>query len=343
MESVALRKSLIVILSLALLISVAGIRSTPFSTAFSPHQNDFFKYNETSDLGNGTGNYAGYTEHQTATGGENVTGLSGNTVSMNYGYSYDWSNSSGATLTGKSGGPYTFSDSSFLYIRGTDNVTSFGGAKYVNPTVWFAMNSLLLVGANFTILNTPMKIMSSITTVFLPTEKVMVNAIFAQGSGTYQRNDVYGQFTASYTWSAWYDPATGYIIGYNYVEHDTNPNGDGFDYTDKLYVTSTSYALTYGLSTLPTSASTANSTTSTIFSTFTTSTSTATTLATSAPTSSSTVISAVTTETSTRTQTPLLDYAIVIIAVVVAVVVIAFFRRRDTSSSASATNLGTQT
>jgi len=334
MESVALRKSLIVILSLALLISVAGIRSTPFSTAFSPHQNDFFKYNETSDLGNGTGNYAGYTEHQTATGGENVTGVSGNTVSMNYGYSYDWSNSSGATLTGKSGGPYTFSDSSFLYIRGTDNVTSFGGAKYVNPTVWFAMNSLLLVGANFTILNTPMKIMSSITTVFLPTEKVMVNAIFAQGSGTYQRNDVYGQFTASYTWSAWYDPATGYIIGYNYVEQDTNPNGDGFTYADKLYVTASSYQLSIASPTTITIVSPTTSLT----------TSSSISLITSSATLSTTILSSTTstTEAPAQSKTPLLDYAIIIVAVVVAVVVLALLRRRDTSSTQTA-DLGTHT
>ena len=30
----------------------------------------------------------------------------------------------------------------------------------------------------------------------------------------------------------------------NYVEHDTNPSGDGFTWTDNLYVTSNSYSLT---------------------------------------------------------------------------------------------------
>jgi len=340
-ELVGLRKSVSILISLAILLSVAAIHSIPISAAFSPHQDDFFKYNETSNLGNGTGNYAGYTEHQTATGGENVTGVSGNTISMNYDYSYDWSNSSGSTLTGKRGGPYAFSESSFLYVSGSDNESSFGGAKYVNPTVWFAMNNSLPVGANFTVLATPIKIISENTNVFLPTQNQDVyGVIFAQGGGSYQRNDVYGQFSASYTWSAWYDQNTGYIVGYNYVEHDTNPNGDGFDYTDKLYVTSTSYPLTYGLPTIPISESTTNSTTSTIFSTFTTSTSTATIPTTSAPpTSSSTVISA---ETSS-TQTPFLDYAIVIVAVVVALVVIVFLRRRDTSLSASATSSGTQT
>jgi hypothetical protein len=162
---------------------------------------------------------------------------------MNYGYTYDWSNSSGSTLTGTRGGPYTFSDTTFLYLNGTDNETSFGGVKYVNPAVWFAMNNSLPDGANFTLLNTPIKIMSSNYPLYLAPENKSVLTIFAQGGGTYQRNDVYGQFSAAYTWSAWYDPSTGYIVGYNYVEHDTNPSGDGFDYTDKLYVASSSYSL----------------------------------------------------------------------------------------------------
>jgi hypothetical protein len=244
MELAALRKSVIVLVSLALLLSVAAMHSASVSAAFSSHQGDFFKYTETTDLGNGTGNYAGYTEHQDVTGGENVTGVSGNTVSMNYGYTYDWSNSSGSTLTGNRGGPYTFSETTFLYLNGTDNETSFGGVKYVNPAVWFAMNNSLPDGANFTLLNTPIKIMSSNYPLYLAPESKSVLTIFAQGGGTYQRNDVYGQFSAAYTWSAWYDPSTGYIVGYNYVEHDTNPSGDGFDYTDKLYVASSSYPLT---------------------------------------------------------------------------------------------------
>ena len=54
----------------------------------------------------------------------------------------------------------------------------------------------------------------------------------------------YGQFSATYTWKAYFDPSTGYIVGYEYVEHDTDPSGDGFTWTENLYVTSTSYSLT---------------------------------------------------------------------------------------------------
>jgi len=71
-----------------------------------------------------------------------------------------------------------------------------------------------------------------------------VEAIFAQGTSSYMRNDDYGQFTATYTWNAYFDPSTGYIIGYTVTEQDTSPSGDGFGFTDNLYVNSTSYALT---------------------------------------------------------------------------------------------------
>jgi hypothetical protein len=237
-----LRRSSVIVLSLIVLIVLSG--SIHSVLAFSPRQGDYFKYSETTDLGNGTGSYSGYTEHQTVTGGENVTGVSGGVVSMNYEYSYDWSNSSGSTISGSNGGPFTFSDDTFHYVNGTDNETSFGGVKYLNPSVWFAMNNLLPVGSNFTMLNTEMRILSTNASVFVPTQSAIVSAIFAQGTGSYERNDVYGEFNAAYIWTAWFDPSTGYIIGYNYVEHDTNSDGDGFTYTDTLYVTQSSYSLT---------------------------------------------------------------------------------------------------
>ena len=89
-----------------------------------------------------------------------------------------------------------------------------------------------------------MTVESTSYSYYLPSQNRNVNTIFAQGTSSYDRNDEYGQFTAAYTWKAYFDPTTGYIIGYQYVEHDTSPSGDGFTWTDNLYVTSTSYSLT---------------------------------------------------------------------------------------------------
>jgi hypothetical protein len=106
------------------------------------------------------------------------------------------------------------------------------------------MDNSIPKGEIFTILNTQMTVESTSYSYYLPSQNRNINTIFAQGTSSYERNDEYGQFTADYTWKAYFDPTTGYIIGYEYIEHDTNPSGDGFTWTDNLYVTSTSYSLT---------------------------------------------------------------------------------------------------
>jgi len=212
----------------------AGIRVA----AFSPNPGDYFTYYEVENLGNGTGTYAGYIEHTVVNGTERINGVSGDVVSANYSYSYTWSNSSGSTESGTQSGSYTFSSTSFLYINGTDDQTG-----YVNPTVWFAMPNSTPVGGTFFALDTRMTVESRNYSYYLPTEKEVVDTIFAQGNSTYLRNDEYGEFNAAYTWNEYFDPTTGYVVGYSYVEHDTNSSGTGFGYTDDLYVTSSSYPL----------------------------------------------------------------------------------------------------
>jgi hypothetical protein len=109
------------------------------------------------------------------------------------------------------------------------------------------MNSSLAVGGTFYALNTQFTVMSRNYSLQLPTEgNKYVQTIQAKGIGQYQRNDAYGLFTASYTWYEYFDPSTGYIVGYNYVEQDNGQyqgQGGSFTYTDTLYVTSASYDL----------------------------------------------------------------------------------------------------
>ncbi len=222
-----------------IILLLAAISMVPLTAAFTPHVGDTFSYYESTDLGSGTGDYAGYTEHATYQGTESVTGVgSDGTVSAHYGYSYSWSNNSGSTETGNPSGDFTFLSYNFLYLNGTDDQIG-----YTNPTVWFAMDNSLPAGAIFTLLDTPMTVISKDYSYYIPSKGSYVNTIFTQGGSTYQRNDVYGQFTASYIWKVYFDPSTGYIIGYTYEERDTNPSA-GFTYSENLYVTSTSYPLT---------------------------------------------------------------------------------------------------
>ena len=212
----------------------------PAVAGFVPHVGDYFSYYEVENLGNGKGSYAGYSEQTIVNGTEMMNAVSGDgIVSANFSYSWTWSNSEGSTETNSSSGEFTFSSVNFFYVNGTDDQTG-----YDNPTVWFCMDNSILKGGTFYLLDTEMTVKSNNYSYYLASQNRTVSAIFSQGGSSYLRNDEYGQFTATYTWNAYFDPSTGYIIGYDYVEHDTNSSGDGFTYTESLYVNSTSYPLT---------------------------------------------------------------------------------------------------
>jgi len=154
-------------------------------------------------------------------------------------FSYSWTFTNTTTKTsGSKSGDFTFSPTSYLYLNGTDDQTG-----YVKPTVWFYMNTSSPVGGTFELLNTQMTVVSKNYSYYLPTQNRSVAAIYALGSSSYTRNDAYGLFNAQYTWKAYFDPSTGYIIAYNYFELDSN-SGASFDYNENLYVSSTSYGLT---------------------------------------------------------------------------------------------------
>jgi hypothetical protein len=223
---------------IALLLCTSLFAANALAT-FVPHQGDYFNYYEVQNVGNGAGDYSGYTEEIIVVGTENVNGVTPDgLVSSDYSYTWNFTASDGSTDSGGSSGDFTFSSQTFLYINGTDGQTG-----YVNPTVWFCMDKSIPVGGTFYLLDTAMTVKSSNYSYYLPSENRNVYAIFAQGISSYQRDDVYGQFIATYTWDTYFDPSTGYIIGYDYIEHNTNSSGTGFTYTEKLYITSASYQL----------------------------------------------------------------------------------------------------
>jgi len=222
----------------AILLFAALFPIQAFAT-FAPKQGDYFEYYEEIDVGSGTGDYSGYTEHTVVTGIETINGLTADgIVSVHYSYDWDFSSSDGARDSGEKSGDFTFSSKTFFYINGTDDLTG-----YVNPTVWFCIDNSIPEGGSFYLLNTLMTVKSTEHNYYLESENRNVYAIHAQGNSNYQRDDEYGQFTATYTWNTYFDPNSGYIIGYDYTEQNTHPSGTGFTYTEKLYITSASYQL----------------------------------------------------------------------------------------------------
>jgi hypothetical protein len=230
------------ILVLVALLFLSAISAPSHATStYTPKKGDFFAYHETIDLNNGQNSYSGYTEHQDITGSETMNQVYANgTVAAHYLYTWHFTNTTTST-TGSSAGNFTYSSTTYYYIKGTDNQTG-----YVNPTVWFYMDNSVPKSGTFGILNTQLTVLDTNASFFLPSQNRYVQSIHGQGPGSYYRNDVYGKFNAQYTWDAYFDPKTGYIIGYNYVETDRDNSGNGFTWTDVFYVTSTSYSLATG-------------------------------------------------------------------------------------------------
>ena len=191
-------KSLLLIIVLSLFLAAYPVVT---AETYVPQQGDYFNYHEVESLGSGTGNYDGYTEQTVVNGKETMNSVDvDGVVSATYGYSWTFSNSSGSTETGSQSGSYTFSSANYYYINGTDDQTG-----YVNPTVWFLMDNSIPKGGTFTILNTQMTVESTSYSYYLQSQNRNVVAIFAQGTSTYERNDEYGQFTADYTWKAYFE------------------------------------------------------------------------------------------------------------------------------------------
>src|SRR5512136_3476033 len=124
----------------ALLVCLVLFPVSAFAT-FVPHQGDTFSYHEVIDIVDGSGDYAGYTDHTVVTGTETVNGVTedGN-VSAHYSYTWDFSSNDGSTDSGSSSGDFTFSSSNVHYINRTDDQVG-----YVNPTDWVCIDSSIRV------------------------------------------------------------------------------------------------------------------------------------------------------------------------------------------------------
>jgi hypothetical protein len=227
--------------ALLLLLSAGAIAVTPGASHYLPVAGDNFAYSENIVLNDGTGNYSGYSESSNYNGNLDMTAIASNgTVSATYQESGTWSNNQGQSYPWSEEGSFMFSSVTYLYVHGTDNQTG-----YNNPYVWFYMNNTLTKGQTFESLNTEMTVVS----IDYPystslTSTGYASTIFAEGNGSYQRNDAYGNFAATYNWKEYFDPNTGYLVGYLYTEQDTDGSGDGFTWIDAIADTSTTFHLT---------------------------------------------------------------------------------------------------
>jgi len=240
-------------ISVALIVPSTAMASG--ASHYVPQPGDRFAYSESVLLTNGRGNYSSYTEEGYYNGSITVTGVQSNgTENASYQSAGIYQNSLGQEYPWSEAGSFTFSAVTFLYVQGTDNQTG-----YVDPYVWFYIDNGLARGSSFSLLDTAMTVVSTDDAFPLALSSTgYVSSIFAEGNGSYLRNDAYGVFNAVYNWKAYFDPGTGYILGYVYTEVDSDAAGDGFALTDTVTDTQTTFALTS--TTAPSSGSTSGST-----------------------------------------------------------------------------------
>lgn len=206
---------------------------------YTPMVGDKIAYTESIVIDDGYGNYTGYVENDYYNGSLLVTGLSGPLVTVEYENTGVETNNNPTSQPFYDNGNFTFSDQNDSYVQGTDQ------QGFYDPlTVWFYMNNSLAQGGTFSLLNTPVTLQSTSTSYPLSVSSTgYAQTLFAEGTGSFA-NTPYGDFTATYSYLTYFDPSTGYILGYSYLEEDHDGSGNGFTYSDNLHVTSTTFALT---------------------------------------------------------------------------------------------------
>jgi ribosomal protein S18 acetylase RimI-like enzyme len=224
-----------IVLGLALVLTAAPVRA-----ASDPSTGQWFVYQDNTYLNNGWGNYSGYSEQETSQYRYDVQSVNGPTIAMYGSGSWSWSNSSGTTQTGSWSEDFSFSDLTRQYVSGFDVL-----GTYTNPYVWFWVPPSLQVGQVVPVLDENLTVTSLSSTVWLqnfpPTPRVGEEL---QGTGSYLRNDIYGQFAASYTDQYWFDPATGFVIAEYYNEQDSAAVG-GFQWQEQVFTTSASFPIAF--------------------------------------------------------------------------------------------------
>ncbi len=218
------------------------------AVAGAPQTGDFFEFDQTVTVNQGTGYYYdGYTETTQSHYRYAVQGVSGDQVTVAGTGSWTYSNSTGSTLSGNEPYNLVFSASTRGYLSGIDVVVP----DPATAKIWFWIPTPAAVGQVIYILNDPLTVTSTASTYWIGA--VPHTAVVLEGSGTYDRNDVYGTFTAEYSDTYYFDPTTGFILAEKFYETDNGYGtyaGNSFVNSTTLTVTSSSYSPPLDLGTI---------------------------------------------------------------------------------------------
>ena len=205
-------------------------------TGLSPGAWFAFDYN--IYLSNGVGNYSGYTEQTIESYRYTIQSVVGNNVTV-YGHgTWTYSNNSGGNLAGGWTETFSFSSANRTYLWGFDV-----NGTYTNPSVWFWIPTPESVGSTVRILSSNYTVKSLDSDIWYGFPPAPRSGIQLEAFGSYLRTDEYGFFHANWQDDYWFAPSTGLVIAEQYTEHDSNSGGDGFEWQEQAFVTSSSYAI----------------------------------------------------------------------------------------------------
>jgi RimJ/RimL family protein N-acetyltransferase len=199
----------------------------------SPVAGEWFEYDYNWYLDQGTGDYAGYSETMLSHSRYSIVGVAGDEVVVQGEGSWSFSASDGASDSGRISTSFTFSASSRRYLAGIDVEGPF-----VDPAIWFWSPATVRVGD-------PVRILDDVLTVVAIDDTVAVggvprSAARLTSTGTYARDDVYGQFSVFYSDTYRFDRPTGYVLAESYEEQDVNASAS-FRWRADVVVTSSSF------------------------------------------------------------------------------------------------------
>jgi ribosomal protein S18 acetylase RimI-like enzyme len=72
-----------------------------------------------------------------------------------------------------------------------------------------------------------------------------IQGVELQTTGSFLRDDSYGNFNANWVDTYWFEPKSGFVLAETYIEQDSNAAGNGFRWRELATVTSASYGVPY--------------------------------------------------------------------------------------------------
>lgn len=210
------------------------------AAASTPRAGDVFEYDYNTNVDNGGGEYAGYTDSMHSHYRYEVQSVSGDTVSVLGSGSWSFSASDGTQQSGSDAYTPTFSLTTRKYLSGIDSPVK----DPANATVWFWIPTPVALGQTIPVLDDVLTVTSLSATIWLGA--VPHSTVLLESSGQYIRNDAYGYYTATYHDQYYFDKDSGYFVAERFNEQDDG-NWQGspanFQYHAQISVTASSYAI----------------------------------------------------------------------------------------------------